>query len=237
MKRNFFCFTTFILLSLALYSSIFADTVATPCSYVVSSDDERYIFVMLSVKTENECLSQGTEEQKKIKELHKKYKFSGLYEKNNSAKPLWTVDWYSYQVFISSDGKYLVRTGSWASKETDEAFSFFDEGKLIKTYQINEIVRYVSALPHSVSHFQWEKELKLNASTNSFEVTTLEDGKFSFDIKNGEIISQNKPITPNLEGLTEPRLYSSIWRLPIVIIVLLLSLFFVLYRILIVSKE
>lgn len=185
---------------------------------------------MLATENFNECLSQGDEDKAEAEKLRKAYKASGLYENNNSTKPIWTVDWYSFKVYLTSDGKYLVRTGPWASKETDEAFSFLRDGKLTKSYQVDDLIRYTSALPHSVSHFQWEKESQLNNSTNSFEVITLEDGRFVFNLENGEIISQNKPFLPTKEGLTEPRFYISNWLMILGIVILIPGLAFIIYR-------
>ncbi len=146
-----------------------------------------------------ECISQGDQDKIESKKIREQFPMSGLYNAG-STKPLWTVNWYSYKVYLSSDGKHLVKKGSWASQKTDEAYSFFNEGKLLKTYKVNDLVTYVSSLPHSVSHFEWEKETKLNDKENILEVTTLEGGKFSFNLENGEIISQQKPIIPSFEN-------------------------------------
>lgn len=237
MNRNLFRLVNLVILTLAFYTPTFADTTATQCSYSISSGNGKYIFVMLATEKFNECLSQGDKAKAESEILHKEYKSSGLYQKSNSTKPLWTVEWYSYKVYLSADGKYFVRTGPWASKETDEAFSFFSDGKLVKSYLVNDLIRFVSALPHSVSHFQWEKQSQLNDSNNSFEVITLEDGKFIFNLENGEIISQSKPILPTTDALTEPRFYIVNWLMILGIVILISGLTLIIYRKYIRSKS
>jgi hypothetical protein len=197
--RKLFFVSVFSILYFASFLPVFADTVAPPCTYKTYSEDKKYVFVMIVPDEKVECMSKDNEAKIEAKKIRNQFLTSGLYN-NQSAKPLWTVYWYSYKIYLSSDGKHLVRTGGWASQETDEAFSFFNEGKLIKTYRVNELISYVSALPHSASHFQWEKETKLNDKENMLEVTTLEGGKFSFNLENGEIINQQKPIVPNIEN-------------------------------------
>jgi len=223
--------TYFFIGTICLITSVttFADTVATKCSYAVPLEEARLVFVMIVAEPNNECLSQGPEKLEAAKSLRKRYKTSGLYPASGS-EPLWTVDWFSYQVFLSADGRSLVRTGPWASKDSDEALSFFSEGKLLRTYAVKDIIRYVSALPHSVSHFEWQKHLEINNSKRTFEVTTLEEGRLSFNLENGEIIAQSLPLLPTSSGLSEPRLY--VTNLAVLIAILIagvVTFFFVLW--------
>jgi hypothetical protein len=197
--RKLFFVSVFSILYFASFLPVFADTVAPPCTYKTYSEDKKYVFVMIAPDEKVECMSKDNEAKIEAKKIRNQFLTSGLYKDNESKNPLWTVDWYSHKVYLSSDGKYLARTGPWASSETDEAFSFFNEGKLLKTYKVHDLIRYVSALHHSSSHFEWEKETKLNSAENILEVTTLEGGKFDFKLESGEIINQQKPIIPSLE--------------------------------------
>lgn len=228
-NRKLTVYLFFGVVSLFISLDVRADSVPTQCSYSIRLDDG-LSFVMIAVLPFNECASQGTEKIEAGKAIRKKYQISGLY-RDDAPGPLWTVDWYSYKVFISSDGKNLVRIGPWASNTSDEAFSFFNNGQLVKTYQVGEIIRYDSALPHSVSHFQWEKQFELNDSKRTFEVTTLEDGRFTFNLLNGEIISQRLPLLPPISGLSEPRF---IVRAGLILVLLfaagLVAIYFVLRR-------
>ena len=187
---------------------------------------------MLALNNYNECLSQGKEKLEVAQSLRAKYPASGLYPENSPIAQ-WTVDWYSYEVFISANGEYLVRTGPWATDGSSEALSFFNKGKLLKSYKVDDLVRYVSALPHSVSHFQWEQSLKVDNDKNTLEAITLENGQFMFDLKTGEVLSQHLPIIPSSEGLTQPSfLFRAIGALLVIFLCLaiLIILRKVLYR-------
>lgn len=197
-------FTPLGLIVLILFSpgAILADSPATPCSYSVASDAG--LFVMLAPDPKMDCLSQGDQRKRAATILRNTYRAGGLY---SGLDPVWTVDWFSYKVYLSKNGKYLVRKGPWASSPSNEAFSFFADGKLVKTYKVEDIVRDVAALPHSVSHFEWEKNTALDDAAGTFRVSTLEGGDFIFDLATGEIREGSKPFLPPAEALTEPRFY------------------------------
>src|SRR4051794_23522704 len=110
------------------FFSVFADTVAPPCTYKISSENGKFVFVMLAPDERVDCGTSDANEKIEAKKIRTQFPMSGLYN-NESITPLWTVDWYSHKVYLSSSGQNLVRTGPWASKGTDEAFSFFKEGK------------------------------------------------------------------------------------------------------------
>ncbi len=208
VKQKFPVYLISAIATFILAATVNADSVATKCSYSIRLEQSNLVFVMIADQPSNECLSQGKERAAAANLLRKTYGASGLYREGDST-PLWTVDWYSYRVFVSSDGKYLVRTGPWASAMSDEAFSFFSDGNLLKRYTVNEIIRYQSALPQSVSHFQWEKNLSLVDDNRTFEVTTLEDGSLTFSIENGELLSKKLPILPPIDSLVNPKFYIS----------------------------
>jgi len=186
--------TTFFVLRVA------ADKPSTPCNYIELSGDQQSVFVMLAPEAERECLSQGEPRKSEAVLLRKKYGRSGLYRIDDPRNPLWTVEWYAYGVFLSQDGKYLVRQGPWASNENDEAVSFFSDGVLLRSYKVKEIVRSVPDLPHSVSHFQWVKNWKLNAANNTLEIETMENQQILFDITNGGILSDRQASNRSIEN-------------------------------------
>src|SRR5215203_6399961 len=100
-----------------------ADTTATPCSYLKYSPDRQYAFVMFTLNTERECISQGSTAAEESKMLREKYKVSGLYADGNPKKLEWQLaePWYAFQVLVSNDGESVVRKGPWASEMTQEA--------------------------------------------------------------------------------------------------------------------
>src|SRR4051812_3580506 len=104
-----------ILLAAALALRGF-DTEGPPFDYIRPAAGGKLVFVMLRPMAYRvyaydytEFTSrQGREERQRSGLLFKKYPASGLYRKG-STKPLWTVDWYSFDVLACSDGKHLVR--------------------------------------------------------------------------------------------------------------------------------
>lgn len=173
-------------LFLLAVSGTFADTTSPPCSYRTFSSDGKYFFVMLASKDKKdvECIGQTKEKQSDAGKIRKAFSTSGLYE---GVSLLWKVDWYSDTVYVADDGKHVVRVGPWASRSSDEAFSLIEEGELKKTYRIEDLIISIDSLPHSVSHFEWLKESKLDSETNTFSVTTLENRKFICDLNTGAI--------------------------------------------------
>ena len=80
-------------------TSLLADSPAPPEPYLLESADGSLRFVMLpwyeySLEVDNQI-----------------YKQSGLYNADDATTPLWTIDWYSFSVYLSDDGRYLVRPG------------------------------------------------------------------------------------------------------------------------------
>jgi len=194
-----------ILVFLSCFSSALADRPAAQKHYKKLSGNGRYVFVMLSPRRH---------------EVFENYEMSGLYINDGSeaplwkihwyAFPLWKIHWYAFLVEVASDGKHLVRLGSWASFDDQEAVSFFANGYLIRTYKIKELVSFPFLMPHSVSHFRWRAGEKLYDEKRLFSITTLHGDHYVFDITTGEIISSFR---------------SSLWVAIIFFLMLMLSIF------------
>lgn len=172
-------------------NNAFADKEGGPHDYKIVSKNERFVFVMLPSDTwvPDEV-------------LRSKYKISGLYENNGSTNHLWTIDWYAGRVFISDDGKHLVRMGEWPRLLDDMdikkggpvlnqlAVAFYKEGKLLKSYSIGDLIFDATRLPKSISHFLWFEDISFDDAAGKFIVTTLDGKKYMFDIHSGETINQ-----------------------------------------------
>jgi hypothetical protein len=185
------CFLLAILLTPSL---AFADTVAPPRSYATPSPDNKFLFVMIaSIEIELDGISYGEEGKLEAKRIRKTYPSSGMYLNNGSTKPLWTVDWHSNSVIVSTDGKHVVRRGPWASKMSDEAFTIFEQNKVVWSFKISELVASEYLLPHSVSHFMWEETMTLDVEKQALSVTTLSKERYVINYLNGEIIASERP--------------------------------------------
>ena len=185
---KFFRFVILITLCFTFSLVALADREAPRTSYTFESKDNKFIFVMLG--DENEIPSLMEEERENEISIRQKYNSSGLYLSGDKTyQPLFTIDWYSHSVFLSSDNIHLIKMGDWAEKKSDEAFSFYQKDRLSKLYKVEDLVDFVWLLPHSISHFRWAKEVNIDDANNTLIVKTLLYDEFVFDIKTGQMIS------------------------------------------------
>lgn len=185
-------------LSLVAYS-VHADSPAAPYSYTVPTPDGKYVFVaIVSLESEKYLLSEDSPMATEVREIHSKYTQSGLYLNGASTSPIWTVDWYAYSVEPLSDGVHLVRHGPWATSSDSEAVAFFANGELIRSYTVGDLVAIPSLMPHSVSHFFWRLEERLDDSATTYTISTLHREQYTFDVTTGEIIDSFSPVRMSL---------------------------------------
>ena len=114
-------------------------------------------------------------------------------------KEVWRAEgWYTFEEYLSEDGRYFVRFGPWASDQenhTDLAVAFYDRGKLIKEYQVKELIRKHELLENSVSHYMWRPVIQTEPNgfyDVSFHLTMIDKTTYRFDYKTGEIITRGK---------------------------------------------
>ncbi len=171
------------------------DTNAERSSFSAASANGKFVFVMLApIQAEADGIKSRPEHRKEIQNLRSKYRVSGLYVKDGSATPMWTVSWYAYSVIVASDGVHLVRQGPWAEGSSTEAFSLFRNGKEIRTYRVGDLVDTTLTLPHTVSHFVWAQSMRLDDSTRILYVTTLNKDRYAIDITTGNVIRAYRPM-------------------------------------------
>ena len=199
-----------LLVFIMLGQVVFADTEGSQFPYTAETADKKYIFVILNCANPD-CPNPPKDET---------YLQSGMYFNDGSKTPLWTVDWLAY-VFLPNDGKHIVRRGRWArfsGTYEEEAFSFFAEGNLLKTYQTKDLVDFPWLLPHTVSHYTWgntcfipnsesdgasmkvggdyyptNSGVKFDNENQIVEIETSFNDKLTFDLKTGEMISATHP--------------------------------------------
>lgn len=167
-----------------------ADQEALPTTYTRGSADGRFIFVMLATNTPIDEDWGVFMTPEMTADLRRKYPASGMYLNDGSTNPLWTVDWYSFGVDVSMDGDHIVRHGPWPGRGEyeAEAVSFFRRDKLLRTYKISELVSFPALLPHSVSHFTWQKDAYFDrANPGAYVLTTLHGETYWIDLSTGEI--------------------------------------------------
>lgn len=173
-----------VLIGVMVFGALFltkasADTPALPYDYEKVSQGGDYHFVMLAPASEFG--------RKEDASLRGSYGQSGLYRNEDSATPLWTIDWYAFEVFVSSDGRHLVRMGPWPSDPEELALAFYRDGEELKRYRISELVKNPEVLPHSISHFEWRGDVLFDDSQSRLTVNTLAGETYVFDVTSGEV--------------------------------------------------
>jgi len=166
-----------------------ADSPAMPKDYVKSSENGQYEFRMYVPPYRSEL--QRTEQ-------------SGLYPDNSpDSEPLWTVDWYSFNVFPHSNGINLVRVGPWASSTSDLAVAFYAKGEQIAQYLIEDLVEDNSKLRSTVSHFFWRTAFDYDEQNNSLTIATVDGLEYVFSLLTGELIAADDFEIDDFDNLLE----------------------------------
>jgi len=136
--------------------------------------------------------------------------FAYQLEEDGAFTELWKVSgWYSFKVFLSNDGQYLVRMGPWSighePDENDLAVAFYRRGQLIRSYSTADLVEDESAVLATVSHYLWlagsdwrgerkrdpEAELRLDWE-DTFHLKTIDGISYEFDARTGQIKSKQR---------------------------------------------
>jgi hypothetical protein len=169
------------------------DSPALPVSYAVESENEKYIFVMLSpLSKEQELSSLNAEWGEKTSKIRNKYSVSGMYPKDGSSELMWGVSWYAHSIEIANDGELIVRAGPWASSFDDEAVTFIKRGEVLKSYKIKELVKKKRKVERTVSHFFWRDETLFDRKQLKYYISTLDSKHYIFNVGDGEIIAGTK---------------------------------------------
>lgn len=155
-------------------------------SYEQLSPNGKYVFVMLA---------KGRNKGARIDTLKKRYEHSGLYRVGGDRKALWTVNWYASQVHVASDGKYLVRVGRKAlpsiNKQPDMAqlaLAFYENGKVLSKYLIEDLVQDPNKLAKSDNSFLWAKRIAFDDASGRLTVTLVTGQDVAFNVRSGKII-------------------------------------------------
>ncbi|MHB8110624.1 MAG: hypothetical protein ACYDHW_11405 [Syntrophorhabdaceae bacterium] len=180
-------YVVFLLLASAV--SAFADSGSPPVDYIKETENGQYVFVMLAPSDEK-CIS-------KKPEIRKKYKKSGLYRNDGSVTPLWTVHWYSFGVYPSSDGKHVVRMGPWAASVDDLVVAFYNEGKQLERYLVCDLIDDENILNSTVSHFFRNSSVRYSDKDGTVLIRTVEDQSYLFSVKTGETLKKERNVLTN----------------------------------------
>jgi hypothetical protein len=122
-----------------------------------------------------------------------------------------TEGWYSFEVFISMDGRFLVQMGPWNSgqevSKTDLAVAFHRDGKLMRSYSTAELIKEPEQVERSASHYRWRAPSPFSSDLNEaqrealsprlsyhneFTLNTIDGWTYTFDATTGQIKSTKR---------------------------------------------
>lgn len=166
------------------------DSPASPIPWELTSKNGRYTFEMKPP----EFRQEGDEFIVTREAYGVAYQMKG-----KKRTEIWRVEGiYTFQGFLSEDGRYFVAMGPWASDDeglTDVAFAIYDRGQLVKEYLVKDLVRDSASVDRSVSRYEWipqtqGKEMGIFGKT--FHIVTNEKTDYTIDLKTGRILAETK---------------------------------------------
>ena len=168
--------------------SMLADSPAPEREYAITSPNGKFTFTMYPVS-----YGSGKETQPR-----------GVASRIGSDETLWSVTgWYASETFIADDGHHLVRIGPWASRPMEEelAVAFYRNGQEIRRYVVAELIDDSDSVQRTVSHYNWQKRNENYPRLTKdglFELITVENAIFAFDIANGLMVTDSSHADTNI---------------------------------------
>ena len=164
--------------------TVFADSEAPPFPYVAISNWGRCYFKMSPDSNDEYDREKGVGFAYKAK--------TGQFD-----ELLWTTNgWYAYEVFLTSDGEFLVRMGNWPRgyEPSDDhlAVAFYKRGLLMKSYSTKDLIVDVSKVTPTVSHYSFIGDQPPGFDDwddSVFRLVTVDGVDYRFDVITGEILS------------------------------------------------
>lgn len=171
--------------------SVSADNIAEPTPYQIEFENGNKIFYMYptGVADDESCLK------------------SGLYHNTDPLENIYLINMYAHMskyfyqsnLIFSNDGIYFANM-PWTSSQLDQstekyvgvALEFYANGRLVKQYDVSQLVEDSSTLKFSVSHVFWEnyEKREFDEENNILSVTTSDNIIYKFDIASGDIIEK-----------------------------------------------
>ena len=162
---------TLIMLSCSI--TAYADDFPIPNPEVRGSDDGSRVFVFNPYKDDA-------------------FPAMGVYSNTEPMELIYPVNInqmvFMINFYFSSDMQYLVFL---PEVNKSMAVEFYDNGDLIQTYWIGNLVKDMDQVSYSVSMAFWENRSKrvFDSSANTLSITTVDNLTYVFDITTGKVIS------------------------------------------------
>ncbi len=113
-----------------------------------------------------------------------------------------TSNWYSHEVFVSWDGRYLVQMGPWnigqRPHKDDLAFAIHREGQLVRSFSTAELVVDHDKVKASASHYEWLSTDITPCFVGQYQFTlrTIDNWTYEFDLPTGKVLSKKQSNQP-----------------------------------------
>lgn len=159
--------------------TVFADSFDAPKPFEIWSEDGTKVFRWNPIHESN-------------------WAQAGVYRNNElvySVENLPIMGESASSFLFSEDFRFLVFRPSVSQVA---ALGFFEDGVLLRSYRIDELVRNMNVVTYSVTMASWENWSGRNFDTvsNTLTIVTLDDITYVFDITTGEIIYDTVGDTP-----------------------------------------
>ena len=212
----FLCF-----ISLFAIFKVSADEPAEPTPYQIEFENGNKIFYMYptGIADDDSCLN------------------SGLYYNTEPPENIYLINsyvhtskyFYEGNLIFSNDGIYFANM-PWTSSEKSSypdgkligtALAFYEKGRMLRQYNVSQLIEKDESLTFSASHVYWEKyeEREFDSENNILAVTTNDDIVYKFDLTTGNIVDKK-----NI-GLPDYKPGSAIIIIGIITICMLILLF------------
>ncbi|WP_040914180.1 hypothetical protein, partial [Lentisphaera araneosa] len=157
----------------------------SPYSWKQKTRDGKHIFIM------NALDPKQLERERKNVGNSLIYNKSGLYNIEDTSNPIWTIDWYTFMVYMSLDGSSIVRFNN--HKKGD--ITFYKNGQEVNYYQKSDLINFMKIMEINNSLTYYES-IDVNDENNILILETAHKEKYVFDLDTGKIIDSS-----NLHGI------------------------------------
>ncbi|MCP4488569.1 MAG: hypothetical protein GY820_14845 [Gammaproteobacteria bacterium] len=106
-----------------------------------------------------------------------------------------TSGWFSFNVILSVNGRYLIRVGDpnnfFLPIEKKLVVEFYDRGKLIQKYHVSDLKPNLSNITRYTGNQEWVKEAgPVTGKSGTLKIVAIDGQETFFDIRTGEILNQ-----------------------------------------------
>lgn len=182
------------LLALAMPTAAMA-FLAHPASWRQTSDDGRYVLVMVSPLPVDEDADHSAFDAQEIRSIRATYAQSGLYPNDGTATPLWTMpyhDW-THKAFLDANANNLVLAHDNWQDSYGHVVSFYSKGNRLRAYSITDLVASLQFKTLITGQAIDCRGVAFNSRPLTFTMRTNQGESFVFDVRTGKILHHSSP--------------------------------------------